>query len=228
MTPADEHVVVRRTRRKDFDGIIALSRVVYPGSPSWTERQLASHLELFPEGQLVAVSGEDGAIVGMAASLIVRWDDYDQGSSWREFTDAGMLTNHDPERGKTLYGAEVMVHPEAQRRGIGKSLYRAREALVRQLELRRIRAGARIPGYDQHAERMSPEEYVHAVVEGRLSDPTLSFQLNQGFQVIAIVSDYLRNDPESRGYAAIIEWINDAVATEEDFAAQRRWRERGG
>lgn len=228
MTSADENVVVRRTRRKDFDGIISLSRAVYPGSPSWTEQQLASHLEIFPEGQLVAVTGGSETVVGMAASLIVHWDDYDANTSWRDFTDRGMFTNHDPARGRTLYGAEVMVHPEAQRRGIGKRIYRARETLVRKLGLRRIRAGARLPGYHEHAHRLTAEQYVREVVANRLSDPTLGFQLRQGFHVIGIVSDYLRSDPESLGFAAIIEWINDEVATAEDYSAQRRWRDRGG
>ncbi|GEM_PF-1459647 len=43
----------------------------------------------------------------MAASLIVLWNDYDMKASWRDFTDHDMFTNHDPERGRTLYGAEV-------------------------------------------------------------------------------------------------------------------------
>jgi hypothetical protein len=46
----------------------------------------------------------------------------------------------------------------------------------------RIRAGARIPGYGVVADRMSPEVYVEEVVRGLRKDPTLSFQLAQGFQ----------------------------------------------
>ena len=42
----------------------------------------------------------------------------------------------------------------------------------------------------------------------RVRDPTLSFQLSEGFQVLAVVSGYLRNDAESQGHAAIIEWLN--------------------
>jgi hypothetical protein len=48
-------------------------------------------------------------------------------------------------------------------------------------------------------------------VQGELSDPTLSFQLRRGFRVLATVSGYLRHDPESLGYAAVIEWLNPEV-----------------
>ena len=63
----------------------------------------------------------------MASSLIVCWDDYSFSDSWSEMTDRGYFSNHDPENGKTLYGAEVMVHPDYQGKGLGKRLYQARE-----------------------------------------------------------------------------------------------------
>jgi hypothetical protein len=53
-----------------------------------------------------------------------------------------------------------------------------------------------------------------------LGDPTLSFQLRRGFDVIAVVSNYLRHDPESLGYAAIIERLNKHVAKTKDYAGR--------
>lgn len=209
-------VTVRNTEPRDFPGIIALTRRVYPESRPWTEEQLASHVRRFPEGQLAAVD-RDGAIVGTAASLIILWDDYDIHMSWRDFTAGGTFTNHDPASGRTLYGAEVMVDPTRRGEGIGKALYVARCELTERLGLLRIRAGARLRGYHEHADAMGAEEYVERVVRGELNDPTLSFQLSQGFTVLAVVPNYLRHDPESRGHAAVIEWINAAVAKPEDY-----------
>lgn len=218
MTRPQTRIVVRHTERRDFAGIAGLTERVYPGAPPWNERQLSSHLDMFPEGQFVAVEEPGGAIVGMAASLIILWDDYEHHMSWKEFTDQGMFTNHDPEHGRTLYGAEVMVEPSMQRRGIGKKLYQARRDLVQRLALLRIRAGARLRGYHRYADRMSAEEYVVRVVRGTINGPTLSFQLREGFEVIDVVKDYLGLDPESLGYAALIEWINRDVERPEDTA----------
>jgi GNAT superfamily N-acetyltransferase len=210
-------IYVRTTQKEDFPGIIRLSMAVYPGSPPWRLEQLSSHLHVFPEGQLVAVEKGTERVVGMAASLIVFWDDYHTRLDWREFTDRGYFTNHDPVHGRTLYGAEVMVMPHMQRRGIGRKIYVARAELCKKLGLLRIRAGARLRGYSKHARKMSAEEYVIKVCRGELRDPTLTFQLKHGFHVMDVVSDYLQHDPDSLGYAAVIEWINEAVAKPEDY-----------
>ena len=214
-------VIIRPMVVTDFARITHLCGAVYPASPSWTTAQLASHLEVFPEGQLVAEF--EGRIVGMAASLIVLWDDYSMETSWRDFTADGTFRNHDPGRGRKLYGAEVMVDPALQGQGIGKQLYRERCLLVERLGLLRIRAGARLAGYHRYADEMTAERYTRLVVRGALSDPTLSFQLSQGFEVIGVAANYLRHDPESLGHAAVIEWLNPAVATPDDFAARQAW-----
>lgn len=220
MTGQPGGVIVRNTRAEDFGAIIELGRLVYPQSPCWSEQQLVSHLNVFPEGQFVAEDTEKHQIVGMAASLIIRWADYDLGDDWRDFTQRGMLTNHDPE-GRTLYGAEVMVRPDRQGRGIGTLIYDAREELVRGLGLLRIRAGARLRGYGRYADRMRPEEYLRKVVREKLRDPTLTFQLHRGFRVLALVRGYLKNDRESLGYAAVIEWIDPEAARRENYTPPR-------
>jgi GNAT superfamily N-acetyltransferase len=194
---------------------------VYPDSPPWSGAQLESHLQVFPEGQFVAVESASGLVVGMAASLILQWDDYEVRASWRDFTDSGLFTNHDPT-GTTLYGAEVMVDPSMRRMGIGKKIYAARRDLARRLRLRRIRAGARLRGYHRYAAEMSADEYVLRVVRGEIADPTLTFQLRERFRVMAVIPDYLGNDPESLGWAALIEWINHQVARPRDYAARDR------
>lgn len=212
-------VEVRGVRPADFAAIRMLSALVYPGTPTWSEAQLASHSRVFPEGQLVAVHLDTGTIVGMAASLIVAWEDYGLGANWRDFTNGGMFTNHDPVAGRTLYGAEVMVHPSMQGRGVGKVLYAARRTLAQRLALLRIRAGSRLRDYHRFAGILTPEEYVAAVVQGALGDRTLSFQLGQGFQVIGVVSGYLAHDPESQGHSAVIEWVNEPVAARLGYSA---------
>lgn len=205
---------VRLTGPEDFDAVIALTERIYPDSPPWTVRQLASHQAAFPEGQFVAEDCQSGTLVAMAASLIVRWDDYNSSMNWREFTGRGTFDNHDPVNGRTLYGAEIMVDPSIQGMGVGSLLYDARAELTRRLGLLRIRAGARLRGYHRYASQLTAREYCDRVASGEIRDPTLSFQLRHGFQVLDVVSGYLSHDPESLGWAALIEWLNPDLVPE--------------
>src|SRR5262249_32697662 len=72
----------------------------------------------------------------------------------------------------------------------------------------RIRGGARLRSYHSYARRMSAADYVVKVVHGELDDQTLSFQLHEGFHVLAVGPPYLNGDPEPLGYAARREWLD--------------------
>lgn len=206
--PPEHPVEVRPVRPHDFDDIERLSREIYPLDVPWDARFLAPHLERFPEGQLAAIDPHNDQLLGYAATLIVDLADLERLDSWDTVTDRGYFTTHNPQ-GDTLYAAEVIVDPAARGRGVGKALYAARRALLQRLGLVRIRAGARLRGYHLYQDEMDPWQYVEQVVAGELNDPTLSFQLNQGFRVIGVVPNYLHIDPASLGHAALIEWRPD-------------------
>ena len=149
----------------------------------------------------------------MAASLIVLWEDYGLEATWRDFTGGGMFTTHDPARGRTLYGAEVMVHPALQGQGIGKQLYDGAPCARPRLGLLRIRAGARLRDYPPPRGATHPRGRTSSPSSGaRWATGRSSFQLSQGFRVIGVVAGYLAHDPDSLGHAAVIEWVNEVVA----------------
>ncbi len=211
MNQADQNtgINVREATRDDIPALIELNTLAYPecseGNVIWGRSHLLSHLRIFPQGQLVAEI--DGRVVGGASSLIV-----DMGPeplrmhTWAGVTDSGYFTTHN-SKGDTLYAADIYVHPDFRRRGVATALYEARRELCRRFNLRRILAGGRLWGYDEHAGRYSPEEYAERVSEGDVYDPVLSFQLKEGFELRGLLPNYVR-DPRSRNFGTLLEWLN--------------------
>jgi hypothetical protein len=68
-------------------------------------------------------------------------------------------------------------------------------------------AGGRLFNYSEYVDRMSPSEYANKVIKRELKDPVLSFELDNGFEFIKILPNYL-DDVRSMNYASFIEWIN--------------------
>jgi ribosomal protein S18 acetylase RimI-like enzyme len=220
MTEANPAISIRHTQPRDIEGIVELCLRVYPDTPPWQPEQLHSHLRVFPEGQFVAVVGPEQRVVGMAACCIVDWDHYHMLDSWETFTADGMFTNHDPIHGRTLYGAEIIVDPEIQGHGIGSRLWKAHQTLVESWQLLRIRGGGRLRDYHTYADQMTAADYVLQVVQGLMWDRTLSVWLHEGCHVLAVVPHYLKDDPETLGYAAVTEWLNPQVVQPEHYAGR--------
>src|SRR5262249_5665823 len=82
MAAGESQISIRNTRPADFAGIGDLCRRVYPETSPWNPEQLGAHLGIFPDGQFVAVFGEDERVVGMSSSLIIKWDHYDMFDDW--------------------------------------------------------------------------------------------------------------------------------------------------
>lgn len=205
MTALDSPLPVLRLRvPEDVGEIRNLMARVYPAPHGpeaiWSAENLRRHLMVFPEGQMVVEAG--GHLVGTATAQRVSMAAALAPHTWSGITGHGSLSTHDPA-GEALYGVNIAVDPAWQNQGIGRMLYEARVDLARRLGCRAFVAGARIPGYRHHAAAMSPEAYVEAVVAGRLSDPTLSKQLQVGFQVRGVLRDYA-HDVETLGHAALI------------------------
>ena len=200
-------VKYRNMRIADIQGVQALEAVAFPGIPKdkyWQDAMLEAHVRIFPEGQFVAEI--DGWLVGSATSLRVPLADALRPHAWRDITGGGYLTTHDPQ-GDALYLTEIMVHPDVRRSGVSKRLYRMRQALARELNVRALVTGGRIPGYDRFADKMSALDYVKSVLQGDRVDRTLSAQLSSGFSVAGVMENYI-TDPKSRNHATLLVWWN--------------------
>jgi predicted amidohydrolase/ribosomal protein S18 acetylase RimI-like enzyme len=205
MQTFEKKIHVRQLRMEDFDQIVQLQLKCFPGMKPWTKEQLESQLRIFPEGQLCVEY--DGKIVASSSSLVLDFAMYGEFHNWRDISNKGLITNHNPE-GNTLYGIEIMVDPKYRGMKLARRLYDARKHLVAERNLMRIVLGGRIPGYGKYAKEMTAREYVDKVVQKLLVDPVLTTQLANGFVLKRLIGSYMKSDHESNGYATLLEWSN--------------------
>ncbi|MFN2376330.1 MAG: GNAT family N-acetyltransferase [Candidatus Binatia bacterium] len=201
----EKKIRVRRLRSSDFARVVELQKLSFPDMKPWTKEQYESQLEVFAEGQICV--DVDGVPIASSSSLIVDFDLYHEWHDWKVIADSGFIRNHDPN-GDTLYGIEIMVHPDYRGMRLARRLYDARKQLCREKNLARIVIGGRIPGYKAYAKRMSAREYVDKVVGKDLHDQVLTAQLSNGFALRQLIADYLPSDEDSAGWATHMEWLN--------------------
>lgn len=200
---------VRPLTRKDIRAVQELQRACFPGIPPWTTEQLEKQIARFPEGQLGVEL--DGKLVATSSSLIVQGDEYCGEHTFKEVCDGGYLGTHDPD-GDMLYGIDIAVHPRFRGYRLARRLYETRKDLVRARNLRGILLAGRMPGFHRQPASMTGEEYVREVLDKRIRDNVIRAQLANGFVIRRVLADYLPSDSESRGHAALMEWLNAGYA----------------
>ncbi|MCA8974071.1 MAG: GNAT family N-acetyltransferase [Planctomycetes bacterium] len=201
----ESHIELRPLKIEDFDRIVELQKLCFPGMPCWTRAHVESQLEHFPEGQIGITY--DGELVASSCSLVVDYDLCSDWHDWKVVSDGGFIRNHNP-RGDVLYGIEIMVDPECRGMRLARRLYEARKKLVRDMNLKGIVIGGRIPGYIDKKDEMTSHEYVQKVEDNTYFDPVLTTQLANGFELKQLIADYLPNDEDSAGWATHMEWTN--------------------
>lgn len=187
-----------------LDEVVALQAECFPPpfDPEllWKKEHLERHLELFPEGQFVAVLQEE--VIASCSNTLIAEENWLAHRSWEETVGGYFLETFDAD-GTTLYGLDISVHPSHRRQGIAKALYQVRFDLVR-VRLSRYGTACRLPDFI-HNHFPTPELYASAAVAGRVEDRTLSPLLKLGLTMTDVLTDYM-DDPESGNAAALLEW----------------------
>lgn len=195
---------ITNTRLEHVQALEQIQRLVFghlPEIAQFTAAVYSRHLEVFPEGQFTALITENERPVVVGATTTFRTADFDHirhpfdgSTSW--------LSDHDT-KGEWLYGVDISVHPQYQRRGVATQIYVARAELVKRLNLRGEVAAGLLAGYHRYQSNLTIEKYVEKVATGKLIDPTVSAQMRNGFVIRDILYNYVDN-PQANNCAALI------------------------
>ncbi len=216
-------LTIRNATLKDVPALVELVKRVYAGSniPVYSEGALNGQINHFPNGQLVAVYGQE--LVGYCAGFLISGKLALRSHTWVEITGNGYASRHNPD-GEYLYGMEVCVDPNFRGYRIGQRFYNARKQLCQELGLKGIIFAGRLPSYAKKAKRYpSVEDYVQQIVQKKLRDPVLSFQLHNSFEVLGIIKDYLPEDRDSLGYGVHLIWHNPGVPEESEIKRHKNF-----
>lgn len=206
------HFMITTLKPEHFTRLEELQRIVYPtlgAQELMRAEHFASQYAIFAEGQIVVLDGD--RVIGQGSGFFINFDFEHPAHTFAEICDNFYFRTHDPA-GAYYYGADISVHPDYHGRGIGKLIYQARMELVRRYNRHGIVAGGLLPGYARYKETLSIQTYVDRVVTGELKDPTLTFQLKQGFVVRGLLENYIV-DSASDNWATLILWENSDFET---------------
>jgi GNAT superfamily N-acetyltransferase len=178
----------------------------------------------FSEGCFAGFDGDDLVAMGVGIRC-----DFDLANPIHTIADIvpddHSGSGHVPN-GRWYYGTSIATRIEYRRRGIGAELYELRKQVCVDLGLEGIVAGGVIPGYAEHKADMTADEYIAEVRAGRLYDRTLSFQIENGFEAVCGLPNYIA-DPATDSWAALIVWHNpEPEAEPAGEAVARAARER--
>lgn len=189
----------------------ALERTAFPSAdPSelLSQEDIEAYADVFPEGFFVILDGDK--VIGQGAGIYLDFDFEHPQHTIMEITGEHQCGNHEPDA-EWYYGTDIVVHPDYRRQGIGRKLYELRKDLVIRNRKRGIIAGGYLANFHKHKHAMTAQEYCDKVVAGELYDPTLTMQLENGFEVRGVLENYLE-DEKNDGWASLIVWENPEVA----------------
>lgn len=208
-----QYVRIERHMCKALEGLELEAFPTADPADLYDEGELLVLADEFPEGSVIGFDGdqrEEPVAVGLGVRT--HFDFANPQHNLKDFFRDAQTESGDDPSGSWYYGTDIVVRPDYRRRGIGRELYDFRKQICVDLNLEGIIAGGVIPGYAEHKDQMSADDYIAKVVAGELYDPTLTFQLENGFEAPCALANYMK-DPEVNDYASLIVWHNPDYAS---------------
>ncbi len=191
----------------DYQELKAAMIEAYTNMPNayWKEHHIKSLISRFPEGQVVIKVNKH--IAGCALAIILDYDKFDDGHTYKEITGNYTFNTH-TNTGDMLYGIDVFIKPEFRGLRLGRRLYDYRKDLCERLNLKGVAFGGRIPNYHKYSATLSPKAYIEKVKRKEIHDPVFNFQISNDFHPSIILKNYLEGDEDSHEFAVLLEWDN--------------------
>jgi hypothetical protein len=202
--PLKSGVTITSLRPEHAEPLGELQKIVFPTldpEEIFRPEHYLKHIELFPEGQFVALF--EGKVIGSCSSIRYNFDfDHDLHHTFADMLQGGWLTSHQPD-GEWMYGMDINTHPQYRRMGVARGFYYARQEYVRKAGLRGQVAGGMLSGFGAVKETVRVEEYFDQLLRGEIFDPTVSAQLRVGFRAHCLLPGYI-SDPVCDNYGVLI------------------------
>ena len=171
-----ENIELKYLTIDDYKQLKAAMIEAYSSMPEsyWKESHIQTLIDKFPEGQVVIkINGE---IAGVALSIIVDYDAFEDDHTYEQITGKYSFDTHDAN-GDVLYGIEVFIKPQFRGLRLGRRLYDYRKELCEKLNLKSIVFGGRMPNFHKYVDELTPKEYIAKVKRKEITDPVLNFQI---------------------------------------------------
>src|SRR6056297_2934816 len=135
-----------------FPKLRELMLTCYPNveDAAWNEQQVDTLINLFPKGQIVVMV--DGVMAGAALSILIKYDRFEEKHTYIEMTANDTFETHTSD-GDTIYGLDMMVHPDYRGLRLGRRMYDYRKELCEEMNLKGIVLGGRLPNYHKHQDK---------------------------------------------------------------------------
>ena len=199
-------VTIMTTQSRHTEQLEELQNICFPTLAKESlmrKEHYLNHIKFFPEGQFVAVMKDK--VIGMTTTILYHLYLKDK-HTFNDVFDSGFLNTHQPD-GDWLYGMDIGTHPDYRGMGIAKFLYDARQETVMKLGLKGQYTYGMLSGYGVLKNEVSAQNYYQQVIDGKLKDPTVSRQLNNGFKPYGLIAEYVE-DPVCDGFCALLVRVN--------------------
>ena len=127
---------LRTIKPDDYAQIASLMDLIYPDiGGAWPKTTIHDLMNNFPDGQICIE--DNHKIIAVALTIRVNYQRYSSPHTYADVISDKQIARHD-ERGDSLYGLDVFVHPDYRGFRLGRRLYEARRELCRALNLKAI------------------------------------------------------------------------------------------